>query len=165
MIRISIGLASIVASSLFAAYALGLVPDRERILLQGRKSLCEAEAIHCALALRHGNEVDCKAALLALLERNPEILSSAVRRADGRLVVEVGDHRAHWGEGPGEESTLTHLYVPLALTDKVRGTFELCFQGDQRASVLAILKTPIIPLTVFVTGTSFLLTLFYLRNV
>src|SRR5437763_14852010 len=100
MIRISAALTSIVLSVLFAAQALGLLPDREGAVLQGRKALCEAEAVHATLTVRQGDTAGVRAALLALLQRNPDVLSAALRARDGRLLVEVGDHRAHWGAGP-----------------------------------------------------------------
>jgi signal transduction histidine kinase/CheY-like chemotaxis protein len=165
MIRISIGLASIVTSILFAAHALGLVPDREDAVLHGRKALCEAEAVHCALALRQADGTLCRAALLSLLQRNPEVLSAAVRGGDGRLLVEVGDHQMHWGEGPGEVSTLSHMQTPIALNGQARGAFEIRFRGEQPTGVWALLKAPLLPLAVWVTAATFLLSLVYLRTV
>jgi hypothetical protein len=50
MARVSTGLVSLLVSILFAAQALGLMPDREGAVVDGRKALCEALAIHCSLA-------------------------------------------------------------------------------------------------------------------
>ena len=55
MIRISIGIGSLIVGVLFAAELLGLIPDRDGAVIAGRKSLCESVdvvtvdgyAVHC----------------------------------------------------------------------------------------------------------------------
>jgi hypothetical protein len=71
MIRISAGLASITLLALFAAHGLGLVPDREAAILDGRKALCEAVAFQGSLAVRHGDLGALKDSLHRLVRRNP----------------------------------------------------------------------------------------------
>jgi signal transduction histidine kinase/CheY-like chemotaxis protein/HPt (histidine-containing phosphotransfer) domain-containing protein len=163
MIRISIGLASITLSIVFAAHALGLLPDRDSGVIEGRKTLCEAEAVLCSLAARRGDLADARAALLALLQRDPDVLSAGVRAADGQLVVEAGDHVHHWGQGPGAVSTPTHMHVPVTLHDGTQGAVEIRFRGEPSSVIRAFLRQPVLPLALFVGGASFLGTFLYLR--
>jgi signal transduction histidine kinase/DNA-binding response OmpR family regulator len=165
MIRISVGLASISLSILFAAYALSLLPDREAAVVRGRQALCEAEALHCSLAAQQGDLAATRATLLALLQRDPDVVSAAVRGPDGRLLVAAGDHDTHWGPGPGDGSTPTHMRVPISLDHRAWGALEVRFQGEDRAGFDAFLHSPMLPLAAFVTAASFLATFFYLRTV
>jgi signal transduction histidine kinase/CheY-like chemotaxis protein len=165
MIRISIGLASITLSILLVAHALGLLPDSEAAVAQGRKALCEAEAVHCSLAAQQHDVAAMRAALLAAVQRNPDVLSAAVRGDDGRLVVEVTDHQAHWGEAAGEPTGPHRMRVPLALNDRAWGAVELRFRGDDRSTLGAVLASPVLPLAAFVSAASFVLSLVYLRTV
>jgi signal transduction histidine kinase/CheY-like chemotaxis protein/HPt (histidine-containing phosphotransfer) domain-containing protein len=165
MIRISIFLALIALTTLLAAHTLGLLPDRDAAVAEGRKALCEAEAVHCALASRHGNLTAGKEALVALLERNPDVLSAAVRAEDGRLLVEAGDHATHWGRPTGDLSTPTHMHVPIRLADGRQAAVEMRFRGEDRSGLLAVLASPILPLALFVGASSALLIFVYLRTV
>jgi signal transduction histidine kinase len=164
MIRISICLASITLSILLAAHAVGLLPDRDSAVVQGRQALCEAEAVHCSLAAQRGDVAGTRPALLALLQRNPDVLSAAVRGPDGRLLVEAGDHRTHWGDGPGERSTATHMRVPVAPNSRDAAALEVRFRGASHGGLVASLAGPLLPLALFVSAASFLATWVYLRT-
>src|SRR2546426_10456769 len=91
-VRITIGLTCLTLSVLLAAQTLGIVPDPRRPALDGRRVLCEAIAINCSLFASRGELARIEASLRATVERNPEILSAAVRRANGQLFAEIGDH-------------------------------------------------------------------------
>jgi PAS domain S-box-containing protein len=165
MFRISFGLASITLSIVFAAQALGLLPDRDAAVVEGRKNLCEAEAVQCTLAAQRGELADARAALLALLQRDPDVLSAAVRAGDGQLLAEAGDHRTHWGDGPGALSTPTHMRVPVTLHGGTPGALEVRFRGEAPSALAALVCQPVVPLALFVSGASFLGTFLYLRTV
>jgi hypothetical protein len=117
-LRVSLALACLTASVLFAAAALGLLPDRDGAILDGRKTLCETIAIDGSIAVVRRDTSTLKTSLHAILARNPDLLSAAVRRANGDLVVSVGDHQAHWQEAAADYSTPTHVQVPIACGDK-----------------------------------------------
>ena len=96
-VRISLGLACLTLTVLFAAALLGLVPDHESALLQGRKELCEAIAIHCSAAARRKDVAFITETLDTLVRRCRAILSATVRDANGKMIVEAGDQFAEWG--------------------------------------------------------------------
>jgi len=164
MFRISAGLASITLTVLLAGHALGLFPDRDAAVAEGRKALCEAEAVHYALSARKGDPGVGRASLLALLQRNPDLLSAGVRGADGRLLVEAGDHRRHWGPAARPESTATHMQASLRLPDGGEAVLELCFRGGP-TGLARLLTSPDLLLTAFVTACAFGGTYLYLRSV
>jgi PAS domain S-box-containing protein len=166
MIRISAGLASITLSILFVATAVGLVPDRQGAVTDGRKALCEAQAIHCALAVAQGDPAAVRPALLNLVRRNPEILSAALRTKAGRLVVATDGHELHWAGHAGETPTVTHMHVSLKSKGGGWGRLEIRFREAQSVGGwLGALIVPVLPLLVLVTLASFAATWAYLKAV
>jgi PAS domain S-box-containing protein len=166
MLRISLGLVSITLSVLFAAYALGLMPDREGALLQGRKDLCEAIAIECSLIVQQKNHANLKPALEDIVRRkHGDVVSIGVRNAAGKLDASAGDHAATWHEQAGGVSTPTHMHVPIFVGGKPWGTLEMSFRPLGPTGTLALLGGPILPLVGFVAGASLLTIYVYLRSV
>jgi PAS domain-containing protein len=166
MVRLAIGLTSLMLCLLFAAHALGLVPDRDGAMIAGRKALCEAMAIHCAsLGSRPDDLASLEVTLAAIRKRNPDLESAGIRNAAGQLVMHVGDHETHWKDGFGPISTATHMHVPLALENKLWGTVELRFQPLHSNDTWNLWKIPVIPLASFVLVAGFGLTYLYLRGV
>src|ERR1700740_1497974 len=94
-VRISIGLACLALTVLIAAAFLGFVRDHDSTLLQSRKELCEAIAIHCSAAAQRKDVSLIAETLGTIVRRDPAILSAGVRDADGKLIVEAGDRRAN----------------------------------------------------------------------
>ncbi|MCI0464021.1 MAG: PAS domain-containing protein, partial [Gemmataceae bacterium] len=165
MIRISAGLASITLCILFGAQALGLVPDRQNAVLEGRKALCEALAVQGSLAAQNGDLGAVCLALHALAERNPEVRSAAVRGPDGRVLVRTDGHEALWGGSCRTTSTPTHMTVPVLLRGGQRGALEVCFHDHDRAGFLTQLAGPVLPLAVVATLLTFGCTCLYLHSV
>jgi diguanylate cyclase (GGDEF)-like protein/PAS domain S-box-containing protein len=115
VVRSSLALVSLTVSILFAALAVGLVPDRHQAILLGRKNLCEAVAIECAWGIQQKNLNVTQGVLDKVLKRNPDMLSIGIRTAKGELLVEAGDHRRLWKEKPAGPSIDTHMEVPIIL--------------------------------------------------
>ena len=97
-------------SVLLHALSLGLVPDRHGAILEGRARLCEVIALNSSAFVRWDRIDHLEATLRAIVERDDTILSAAVRRQDGKLIAEVGNHAAHWVEATTSDS---HVYVPI----------------------------------------------------
>jgi len=165
MIRISLGLASIILSVLFAAYALGLLPDRQGAVIDGRKALCEVVGVESSLAVHRGDVPALKSALRMLVKHNPDVLSAAVRAADGRLLLDTGSHGLHWGDKALTSSTPTHMRVPIAKGDKPWGVVEIRFRDLEFAGWLNSLGGEVLPLAAFVTFACWFAMCFYLRMV
>jgi len=157
--RISIGLASLTMSLLFIAQSLGLMPDRDQAILDGRKSLCEAFAVNCCLAAQRNDLETIRVATMALVKRNDAIVSAAVRREGGEVVVSAGDH-AHWNPGDATHSSSTHVQVPILAGKSRWGTVEIQFQPLSNG----LLADPAFRLIGFVAGTALLAFTFYLKR-
>jgi PAS domain S-box-containing protein len=165
MARISFGIISLFLSIVFAANALGLIHDRDESLLLGRKALSEALAIQCSLGVQHKNFPLVETATRAIAERHADLLSVGIRSAEGKLLVEVGDHEGPWREQARPHSTPTHLHVPILLQDRPWGTVELRFTPLSPSGFWSFLSGPIFPLAAFLLVTGFIVTYFYLRAV
>ncbi len=133
-IRLAFGLASLTVGIIFGVAALGLLPDRRADILDKRRALSEEMAIHFSYSAQKGDLSTFRSTTKAVAERNPEIISAALRRADGRLLFDVGDHETHWTAGNSTQSTPTHIVVPITVGEQRWGDLELCFQpiGDSR---------------------------------
>ena len=103
--RISIGLVGLTSVFLLTASLLGLVPDQQRAVLEGRKSLCEAIAVHCSLAANRGDVESIRVSMAAVVQRNADVLSASVRQADGRVVAE--SHKSPPRDAPAWPPGLT----------------------------------------------------------
>ncbi|MBL8793949.1 MAG: diguanylate cyclase [Planctomycetia bacterium] len=149
LFRLSIGFASLSVGILCLAFVFGLVPDRDQAVLQGRKSLSEALAIHCTAAVQQKEVDTLKETVPEIVRRNPDVLSAALRAADGNILVEVGEHQAHWDAaqtGPSE----AQMAVPIALKDRRWGTVELRFRPLFGQGALGFLNSPAYRLLAFV---------------
>ena len=93
--RIAIGQVFLVMSALMCAFLLGLVPDRQAAIIDGRGQLSEAIALRTSAAVSQRDIDGAHAVLEAIVHRNPQVMSAAIRRK-GEFVVEVGDHASHW---------------------------------------------------------------------
>src|SRR3954464_5394736 len=128
--RISIAIVCLTITVLLGAQTLGLLPNAFQEALDGRKKLCESLAIYCSLAGRQGDVETVREAATAIMARNPDVISLALRKVDGSIVVETGNHAKHWKEMSGEKSTSTQVLVPL-------------FEGKERSSNLQIVFKPL----------------------
>jgi diguanylate cyclase (GGDEF)-like protein/PAS domain S-box-containing protein/putative nucleotidyltransferase with HDIG domain len=114
-------------SALLAADLLGLMPNPRSAALDGRRALCETLAINCSLLATDNKLRMVKANLEATVDRNPEILSAALRRPDGQLIVEVGDHDVHWRRAFDGASDVNNIFVPITAGQKPWGVVEVRF--------------------------------------
>jgi signal transduction histidine kinase/CheY-like chemotaxis protein len=165
MTRISAGLACITLSILFAANALGFVPDRTGAILEGRKKLAEALAIQFSLAAQQGDVSSIIVATKEIQRRIADLEWVQVRKADGKILIEAGRKSASAEGSTPETFTADHMRVPIALKDKAWGTVALGYKPLGSSGILSLVGGPVFFLAVFVTVGCFISTFFYLRTV
>ena len=147
--RISIGLTCVTLSVLLLSMLIGVVPDREKAVLEGRRALCEAIAVNSSIMASQQDLARLQAVLKATAERNPDILSAALRRKDGELLVEVGDHREQWKALDDKHSIDTQVQVPIhagggaAGTPGRWGSVEICFRPVTQEGADGIALRPV----------------------
>ena len=140
-----------------------MLPDRLGAIAEGRKALCESLTVSCSLAAQRADRKTVKTILRAVTDRNPDILSAALRRTSGMLYATVGSHQKHWPEET-EGSTLTHMHVPIHIDQGPWGRLELCFKEPDEQN-WTMLPTSVLHQMVFVVVVSLLGQFLYLRRV
>lgn len=127
-VRLSVGLVILTVSLLILAQALGLAPGVERQQLDVRKRLAETLASQVSVAIMRGDELLLQYLLESSVERNPEILSVAVRHNNGNLVAKTNAHEKFWADAKEHESTPTHIRFPVMINGAKRAEFEISFE-------------------------------------
>ena len=141
---------------------LGFIPDRQSAVLEGRAALCESIAMSGSDYIARSEMRRLEHLLESLVERQPDIVSAGVRRADGRLPIDIGGHRENWSEDESERSNSTHVRVPIRSGEEKWGTVELRFQAMQEAGWAGILNNPWVRLATFVTAAAYIVFFIYL---
>jgi diguanylate cyclase (GGDEF)-like protein len=126
--RISIGLAALTMSLVACAYSFGLVPDESKAELNARAKISEALAIQLSAAASRNDVIAVQETISSVATRNSAVLSVALRRANGKILVAAGDHDRHWVELGDNQSTDTHVQVPLLNGDTAWGKIEIVFR-------------------------------------
>ncbi len=70
-------------------------------------------AIQFAEAVQHGDEAALKTTVDAIVKRNPNLLSAAVRKTDGAFFFRTDNHAQLWGNTPTGASNTTHVQLPI----------------------------------------------------
>jgi diguanylate cyclase (GGDEF)-like protein/PAS domain S-box-containing protein len=163
-LRITIGLVLIMLSILLLGDMLGLVPDRTSAIIEGRKTLAESLAVQYSVAAQKHDTASIKASMRILVERNDDVLSAALRTADGRLLAMAGDHAENWHGITGDQSSATHAQVPIYQGNRKWGTVEVSFRPLHRTGMLGLTVSPTINMIVFITITGFVTFLFFIHK-
>jgi PAS domain S-box-containing protein len=158
------GLAFLVASILLAAAFFGLLPDRGAALREGRTALAELAAVTSAAAVDPERVPRVQATLAFMLERNRDLVSIAVRRKDGAIVVSAGDHFAHWQPTADDRSTDTQILVPISANKERWGQLELKFRPTGVPSLFGM-EMPWLYLAAYMLFGSLVAFYFYLGRV
>jgi diguanylate cyclase (GGDEF)-like protein/PAS domain S-box-containing protein len=162
--RISVGLVLLTTCILLAGDVIGLTPGRHEALLGARKRFCETLAIQFALAA-HRNDLELvKMTLEVAVKRSDDVLSAGLRKADGRLLVQAGDHQKHWQGFSAERSTPTHAHVPIYQGQQRWGTVEVAFTPLSESGLAGAWSSPLVRLCCFVALLGFITYFFFMRR-
>ena len=163
--RISIALVCMTAGVLLLADLFGLMPREEEASLASRAVITEALAVQTAVAVNTGELATLRRTLELFVERNEEVLSTALRQADGRILIEAGKHREHWGD-PLEDwkSTPERAQVPIFKEGKRPwGSIEVRFEPVTAKGVSGWV-TPLVKLILFVSLGCFVSYLYFMKK-
>ena len=161
-IRISLGLSGMLISLLLLAAIIGLVPDRDAAIKEGNARLAEAIAINSSIFITTSDIRRMSANLKVTVERNDSILSAAVRRLDGKALVEVGEHKKNWLSFESGDVSESQVVVPIYEGGDEWGQVELVFEPLVPDAWYGELLRPVPLLLAFMSFTSFILFFFYL---
>jgi PAS domain S-box-containing protein len=177
--HIALGMAFLVSSIVLGASFLGLVPDRQGAIRDGRTALAETLAVGGSAMVSSGDPRLFESTLQMVVRRNPDLLSAGMRRADGLLVASAGPHR-DWvqdkddapNRGAGaaaaakpRHSTDTQLRLPLQAGPVRWGDLELRYKAGPADGILGFLFHPLSRLVAFISSACFVVFYFYLGKV
>jgi PAS domain S-box-containing protein len=155
------GLSFLVASIMLAAAFFGLLPDRAGAVREGRAALGELAAANATAAATRGEIGQVEAMLKFVAQRNPDVLSAAVRRAGGETIASYGDH-AQWRPLANDQSTDQQLQVPIFAGRERWGQLELRFKPIAMPTLFGLMEMPWLYLLAFMFFACFGSFYFYL---
>ncbi len=122
----------------------GVLPDRGEQAMRWRKNVSEALAVQVAVLLQADDPRLLQRTLDAVALRTEGLKSLAIRRADGSLVAQAGDHARHWQALGGDASVPEQVTVPLNAAGLRWGGIELAFARDGTHAVVEFLRQPLV---------------------
>lgn len=163
-IRISLALVLLTNGIFLLGDLAGMTPDERSGLIEGRRKFCEYLAIHISSVAGGIGVNSVESALHAMVERNPDVLSVAVRDTKGELLAEAGDHSEHWNEKlPKDLSTADRVQVPIFDGNDRWGTVEIAF-APLTGSLIHSITQSSIGLMLFMAGCGFFIYWLFIRK-
>ena len=135
-IQISLGLLSLTLSLILIAYAVGLVPNEDQGALEVRAKISENLAIQLASLASRNDAGAIKDTIASVIGRNRDVLSIAIRGADGKVLVASEGHASQWTLPADGKSTATQIQVPLLNADAPGGNIEIAFRPPATATTI-----------------------------
>ncbi len=162
--RISMGLVGLTLSLLMATHLLGLLPDERLMQVEARGRIAESLAMQLSGAISRTDVVTLDETMQSVVIRNKDILSMALRKADGDIVVAAGEHDTHWQTPHEDRSTPTHIQIPLSNGESMWGKIEMAFAPLPAAAGIAGIPYKMWGLMLFLGGWGFFGYYFVLRR-
>ncbi|NOR40282.1 MAG: hypothetical protein GQ537_03645 [Gammaproteobacteria bacterium] len=147
--RITVGHVLIMLSVVLLTDIFGLIPDNDSALRKGRSDLAESLAVEYSIDAQKRNISAIKYSMHALVQRNDDVLSAALREKTGALLAIAGDHDKHWTTASGT-STPENITVPIFNGVRRWGAVEISFVPLHPAGVLGFYMHPIVSIVLFV---------------
>jgi PAS domain S-box-containing protein len=162
--RLSFALVLLTVNLLFLANLIGFVPDKSEFALELRKSLSESLALQFSVAAEKGELQTIQSTLRAVVERNDNIRSAAIRTYDGKLLVVAGEHLAHWKAPVDGKSTSTHVHVPVFRKNENWATVEIRFAPLWTNNLASGFSNSFVGLLAFIALSGFLCYFFVMKR-
>jgi PAS domain S-box-containing protein len=163
-LRIVFGLLLLVVSALGMTIVMGLVPSEDSATNRGRATLSETIAVNASAFVARNDMVDLDAVLRAIVERNPDVRSLGVRKANGFLIIDIGDHAARWKDAKSFNDGAGHVSVPIWADKDKWGLVEVEFKPLNHSGTFGFLYSPYTKMVLFVAVASFLSFQFYIKR-
>lgn len=165
-VRLSLGMSSLVVTMLLSAdLVFSLLPDESTLVRQLRERISENVAVQTASLMQSGDIRTLDRLYREQLTREKTMLSLAVRRKDGHIVIQEGDHASAWIAPAKGQSSLDHIRVPLVMNNEQWGDVEISFDRALPNSLLEWLRHPSVLLILIMGVGSFVAFVLYLRRV
>lgn len=163
--RLSIGLISVALALLLAAeLILHALPGQASGERQMRQRYAENLAVTIAPLIEADSEALLGRILQQVVTRSGDILSTAVRRSEGTVLAERGNHALHWVAPEAGRSTDDHVRVPLNAGRLHWGDLEISFVPAGPRNPVDWLRQPTVLTAVLLATLGPLLFYAYLRR-
>lgn len=163
--RLSLGLAALSLSLLMIGdFLFGLSTNDALVVQHLRKRLTETVATQSIVLIEHDDQVTLGKTLNRVLVANPDMRSLAVRRRDGSLLIERGDHNAHWELRDNARSSLDQVSVPIYANQAQWGQLEISFIPTAKPGLLDLARQPMAMMVMLMGLGGFLIYYAYLRR-
>ncbi|MBC8431346.1 MAG: diguanylate cyclase [Desulfobacterales bacterium] len=162
--RLSLGLVLLTTSILLTADMIGLIPSRTKAIISEREKLCESLAVYGSIAAQKNETKSILTAVKVLMKRNQDILSAALRKEDGTIMVETEDHGTQWQAAPPKGSIPTHVRVPVYKGENLWGNIEISFRPINRKGIAGIWTNTLVRLVGFVLLVGFIVYKLFLQK-
>jgi diguanylate cyclase (GGDEF)-like protein/PAS domain S-box-containing protein len=141
--RIALGLVSLSLSLILGFDMLfGLFPRETETARQIRQRVSQNLAIQSTAMLDAKDFKTLDRVLVGVLAKDPDMLSAALRRNDGDMVVAAGEHTKLWKPSVDGGSTLEHVTIPLNAQGRRWGNLEIVFRPPGARSIIEWLTSP-----------------------
>ena len=165
LVQMTVALVALTGTLLMLAdLFFGVLSNRDVEAMRARKQIGESLAVQVATLMERDERELLRRTLAAVVERNAEIRSLAIRRADGQVVMQFGNHQEAWHESAGERSTINQVAVPLNAGAGRWGQFEVAFRGPTGNAVVRWLSEPMVLMLLFMSTVGAVAFGLYLRR-
>jgi PAS domain S-box-containing protein len=163
-LKIVFGLQLLLISAMALAIALGFVPNNQAATLSGRATLAEAIAVNASALVSRGDMAGLDAVLRTVAKRNPDIQSIGVRKADGFLIIDIGNHATNWKSSSDRTNAGSHVFVPIYSQNNTWGSVEICFQPLTHGGTFGFLYSPYTKMILFISLASLFSFIVFLKR-
>ncbi len=140
--RLSLGIISMIISIIILSdLFFEVLPNRQEIEFDKRKSFSENLAIQLVSLLEIGENAVLSKTLKEVTIRNPEVRSIGIRKAEGWLAFQYGNHAKHWPPKAARSST-HHLIAPIETKQALWGQIEINFKPNRSKGIIGWLMNP-----------------------
>jgi len=163
-VRIGFSLMMFTLSILLIADLIGMVPDREKMLMEARKKVCEALAVQLSVAASSSNQPLVEATLKSFVNRNSDVLAASMSRMNGDVMAEFGTFQnGSYKNIAGKKSTKNLVLIPIYAESEQWGSVNVEF-ADTSLGLSNMLTESIVGYLLFVAITGITGYIFILRK-
>jgi diguanylate cyclase (GGDEF)-like protein len=155
LIRITLGLVSVTLILVFVGdYVLQLTRDQSGVDFRQREKISKTLVLQFS-PLAEINDTDTIGkAMEALVERNRDVMSTALRGSDGKIITSAGNHEQYWSSPGAGVTTVSHADMPLMVGGREWGTVEVSFAPKRGTLIPFLSADPLLSFMLFITGSA-----------
>jgi diguanylate cyclase (GGDEF)-like protein len=165
-VRISIGLIALMAGwMMLLDLLIGIMPDQKIMVKELRERTSENLAIQSTVLIQAGDIASLKKTLDEAVHRDTKILSVAIRKKNGNIALQAGNHQKYWQPLDETDSTLDFVRVGIKANNQLWGNLEIAFVPASPKTFLDWLRQPTVISFILLILGGLVLYSFYLRKV